>query len=280
MEAEKPTLLLIDLSYQCYRASAAHARLTSSEGVFTGGIYGFLTSMASTIRNCKADRVVLCQDRKPYLRSKTYPEYKLLRKAAQDDELLERHKESMPLIIECAMEVLGWPIWGLDGFESDDLVAFAAQRYRHRFGRIYAASNDSDLYQLFDLPNFFIYRKEDDLMSRGRLWLEQKLTPEQFMLASALQGTHNDIAGIPKVGPVTARKAVLDPAALRKLRDGYGELIDRNLALIKLPHPEFPSSARLPGPTLRFDRRKLYRWAAQFDIDATLSMLDAFERTS
>src|SRR6188768_1899383 len=111
---EDRVLLCVDLSYQCYRASAANPHLTSRR-VFTGGLYGFLMTMGKMIRETRATDVAFCQDVKPYLRSKTYPEYKQLRKKAADEELLERHKESMPMILEC-LQICGVKPWGVPGF--------------------------------------------------------------------------------------------------------------------------------------------------------------------
>lgn len=270
-------LLCVDLSYQVYRAAAAHPMLSCRE-VFTGGLYGFLVTLAKTIRETHATHIAFCRDLKPYVRSKTYPEYKLLRKAKQDDELKERHAESMVLVLEF-LEAMSLPVWGIPGFESDDLIAHAALKYRHRFRRIYAASNDSDLYQLLWIPNVCVYTKDAaSIVTAYDLEQRWQITPEQFMLATALQGTHNDIAGIPKVGEITARKAVKDPALLRKLRADHAAIIDRNLKLITLPHPEFPAETRLPEYRGGFDQRLLYRFLARYEIDATASMVAGFEQ--
>jgi 5'-3' exonuclease len=270
-------LLCEDMSYQVYRASAAHPMLTSRR-TFTGGLYGFLTTFAKTVRETRATDVVFCQDVKPYLRSRDYPEYKLLRKKNADDELLKMYQSSMALVLEL-LGLLGFTPWGIPGFESDDLIAHAARKYRHRFTEIYAGSNDSDLYQLFTLPNFHVYRDGIANLMDGRALMKNSgFTPDQFMLASAIQGTHNDIAGLPGVGPVTARRAVTEPAVMRKMREKGAAIIDRNLALIKLPHPEFPHEAALPVAPTRFDARAFNRFLSVYDIDVTATMERAFQQ--
>lgn len=271
-------LLATDLSYQVYRASAAHPMLTSRR-VFTGGLYGFWTTLAKTIRETAATRAVFCQDVKPYKRSETYPEYKLLRKARQDDDLLKMYKQSMSLVLE-SLEVAGLTPWGIQGFESDDLIGHLAPRYRHRYERIIAASNDSDLWQLLAIENFAIWRKSKaDMVTGANLHdvFGRPITPAEYMLMTALTGTHNDIAGIPGVGPVTALKAVRDPATLRKMRDGYDSLINRNLALIKLPHPDFPRDAAMPTHD-SIDSRALYSFLGRYDIEVTGAISAALEQ--
>jgi 5'-3' exonuclease len=276
----KRVLLTVDLSYQSYRACASHPRLKSMDDVFTGGVYGFLTSVSKIIREAEATDLIVCQDSKPYKRSEIYPEYKQLRRKAADPELLRLHQETMPLLLEM-LDELGVPVWGVPGFEYDDLAAHILQRYRNRFDFIYAASNDSDLFQLLGRRNFGIFRtsSKSDIMTGERLSRDFGLTPEQYMLSTALMGTHNDIAGIPGVGQVTAIKAAKDPSMLRRYRDGYADIIERNLRLIKLPHEEFPVDLPMPRRTQEFSPRALYRFCGRLDIDCTKSMHDAFLQT-
>ncbi len=270
-------LVCVDLSYQTYRAAATRQGLTNAEGVFTGGLYGFMVSLAAMIRETEATRVVVCRDLKPYRRSAEYPEYKLLRKKNMDEELKAQVDVSLAQIIECC-KVIGIPVVGVPGFESDDIVAHYVWHWRNRFDLIYAASNDSDLYQLFWCHSFRVYRKDlSDVMDLPRLRKETGLDHEQFMLASALMGTHNDIAGIPRVGEKTAIAAVKDPGMLRMYRERHANLIDRNLRLIRLPHHEFPRNLELPTPA-RFHHRDLYRFCARYDIEVTHTMLNSFEQ--
>lgn len=276
-DSRAPVLLAVDLSYQVYRASAAHPMLTSRR-VFTGGLYGFLTTLAKTIRETRAERVVFCQDRKPYVRSIAYPDYKQLRKKREDDELLMMYKQSMKLVLDF-LDEMGLALWGVDGFESDDLIGHVVKQHRSRFDRIYAGSNDSDLYQLLWCEHFFIYRDSiASVMSRDELLRKHGMTPSQFMLATALQGTHNDIEGIPGVGPTRSKAAALDPAILRQYQERWGPIIARNLALIQLPHPDFPWDARIPQPEKSFSAQTLYRFCGRYDIDVTKAMLDAFDQ--
>lgn len=276
-DSRAPVLLAVDLSYQTYRASAAHPMLTSRR-TFTGGLYGFLTTLAKTIRETRAQRIVICQDRKPYIRSQAYPMYKQLRKKREDDELLMMYTQSMKLVLD-ALDVLGFPVWGIDGFESDDLIGHVVIQHRSRFDRIYAASNDSDLFQLLWCDRFLVYKDSiANVISGSSLLKDKGLTPSQFMLATALQGTHNDIEGIAGVGEKTAAKAARDPALLRRYQDSHGEIIARNLALIQLPHPEFPWNAQVPRLEKPFSAQALYRFCGRYDIDVTKAMLDSFEQ--
>lgn len=269
-------LLAVDLSYQSYRASAAHKNL-SSRRIFTGGLYGFFTTWSKMMRETRATHVAFCMDRKPYKRSEIYPQYKELRKANRDDELLLLHRETMELLLK-VFEESGLQVWGVDGFESDDLIAHCVMKYRNRFDMIYAASNDSDLYQLLWADNFALYTSDIKSLMTGERLKAQGITPAEHTLATALTGTHNDVEGIRGVGPVTALKAVRDVSLMRKYRADHGVLIDRNLQLIKLPHPEFPDDEQLPIHQGKFNPRRLYSSLGYYDIDVTSSMVNAFEQ--
>jgi DNA polymerase-1 len=274
----KKVLLCVDLSYQSYRASAANAKLTSRR-IFTGGLYGFFMSFAAAVRETRATHVAICEDSKPYVRSEEYPDYKIFRARTADPVLKENHKVSMEMILDTLYEC-GINTWSVKGFESDDLIAHAVDIYEHRFDAIYAQSNDSDLYQLFDKENFHLYNDGMMKLWNGkRLAKELGITPQQYMMATALTGTHNDIEGIQGVGIKTALKALADASLMRKYRDSHGHIIDRNLQLIKLPHASFPRGERLPQhDAQQFNSRRLVRSLARYDIDTTSAMVNAFEQ--
>ncbi|MNK65500.1 DNA polymerase I, thermostable [compost metagenome] len=272
----KRVLLLVDLSYQTYRAAAANRHLTS-EGRFTGGLYGFMMALGKAARETGATRAAFCRDTKPYVRSRQYPEYKQIRKKAADPELRELMLESEEYVL-AALERLGHAPLAEPGFESDDIIADLSLSERHRFDEIYAMSNDSDLFQLLWVPNLALYNEGIKKCARGASLTcpeGKPITPADYMLATALMGTHNDIAGIPQVGKTRAFAAVRDAAKLRKMRADNAEIVERNLALIKLPHDEFPG-ARLPPPPA-FRAQDLYAEMGRYDIETTAAMVAAFE---
>lgn len=280
MSRRGKVLLAVDLSYQTYRATAAHSTLKSIEGVFTGGLFGFMVTVSKIIRESGADAVVICEDVKPYRRSLEYPAYKMLRKKNEDSELRDNAQASLLLVKEL-LEVVGIPIMRAPGFESDDCIGHIVTQHRHRYRMIYAASNDSDLYALFWCPWFRVWQKDaDDIMDYWKLKEKTGLTPEEFHLASALRGTHNDIEGIAGVGEKKSSEAVKNPGLMRKYQEGHGSMIERNLRLTALPHAEFPRDMAVPRSTKPFDARALYRWAGKYDITVTQSMVSAFEQVS
>ncbi len=269
-------LLVVDLSNQLYRASAAYPSLSSS-GVFTGGLYGVIEGLQKTIFETNCTHLIFCEDVKPYIREKQYPEYKSVRKSAKDEELVERKIVSEKLVKDLC-KVLKWPIWGIQGFEYDDLLAHIATKYRHRFKTITAMSNDSDLYQLFKWPSFQISKGKKGIYTHSDYSVEWGLSSRDLCLALAMTGTHNDVAGIPGIGEVTARKILRDPPRLREVLKDHGQLIERNLSLITLPHPDFPTDIAIPDLRHPFLERDFMKFCGRYDITVTKKMIEAFER--
>lgn len=275
------TLLAVDLSNQLYKATAVNPTLSSADGRhYTGGLYGFLMAMQKAIKLTDATAVVLCRDSKPYKRSAIYPEYKALRKTKRDPEHAERVELTQPLIRKLS-EVVAWPIWGIDGYESDDLVAHAVSMHRHRFQHIYAMSNDSDLYQLFQYPNFSVYRGgKQGIYTRDSFDKEHAGLPATSVpLMLAMTGTHNEIEGIHGIGPATALKILASPARLRDTMSKHRDVVDRNLGLIRLPYDDFPHDEPVPLPG-KFHYREFVRFCSYYDIQASQALCEALEQVS
>lgn len=268
------TLLAIDLSNTLYKAVATHQNLTH-HGEFTGGLYGLLVSIATAINKVGATDLLFCRDMRPYLRSATYPEYKALRPTTRDEGVYDKFNSSMPQVLAVA-DAMGWPTWGIVGYESDDLIAqcVRCRQWRKTIGM----SNDSDLYQLLDAHNFGIYKSAaQPIYTYDEFFYEWGMSTEDFKLAHAIMGTHNEIAGIDGIGPITVKKILRNPHEYRRIREKHGAIIDRNLGLIQLPHPSFPTDIYPHRTTYEFNYRKFIRLMAPYNIDVTASMVKAFE---
>lgn len=251
------SLLLVDLSNQLYKACWSYQNLTH-DGEFTGGLYGVLMRISSAIRYTGATRVILCTDRKPYVRAQDYPEYKAGRKRKPDaraEELGQAVAVARQQVLTAATAI-GLPIWGLNGFEADDLAAHAVRHYRHRWHTLWSLSNDDDLHQLFTIRHFQVLASTPDVQNPEGAKIHNSetfrlrlpgLRPDQYVEWLAMKGTHNDVEGIPGVGEKRALQALTThPDNLLAYRRQWGELIERNVGLITLPHPRFPRDTRLP----------------------------------
>jgi 5'-3' exonuclease len=174
--------------------------------------------------------------------------------------------------------ILGWPVWEHAGFESDDLIGHSLTQHRGRYESIVAMSNDSDLFQLFKYRQFSVYKGSAGLYTREDFDEEfEMLDPDTVPTFLALTGTHNEIEGIAGVGPKRARKIVEDTRLLRTVRSEHGDLIDRNIELITLPHGKFDKSIGIPKLGVQsFQERNFIRFCAMYNISVVQSACDAF----
>jgi DNA polymerase-1 len=272
----KRRLLLVDVSNQAWKAAASHPMLTDGE-VFTGGLFGFINAVAKAIEKTDSTSICLCEDRKPYIRSSSYPEYKALRKGNKDPVMVEKVNTTVQQIRELC-KITGWPIWSVQGFESDDLIAQATMMHRYRFDKITAMCNDSDLFQLFKYECFQTWKGKDGLYTFLDFYHEFGIMPAQLVPFLAITGTHNEVAGIKGVGPVGAKHALFNKDHMQNLRKLNAEVIDRNIGLIELPHKDFPRHEQMPLYTGAYDERALIRFCSQYMIQLQRWMSEAFEK--
>lgn len=202
---KKKRLLLIDFNNLLYRSVFAHQGL-SHGGKFTGGIYGFIDMVASTVNRYACDRAVVCFDSKPYLRSKFYPEYKADRKQSSlDEDALKQVAIARKQIINF-IDRFGIVRAEFLGNEADDLIGEFC-KFSEAYKSIIIMSNDSDLYQLLNGRVFLA--RTGSLYGIKDFFKEWPLIlPADWPRCVALKGSHNGVAGIKGVGDVTAYKAV------------------------------------------------------------------------
>lgn len=207
MTANKKELLLIDLSGIFWANHHATADQHVSE------------AFARTIERVTSlrqgyDHVAICVDSPPYFRKELLPTYKAQRDAPspQAVEQLDRVKER--LVAD------GLLLWAARGFEADDIAATAAARAREYGIAVTLASSDKDWLQLVDdaagirvlsTMSGAVYERTGVVEKTG-------VTPDLICDWLALQGDSSDnIPGIPKVGPKTAAKLLLQYGSLAEV---------------------------------------------------------------
>lgn len=271
-------LLIVDFKNVVYRSVSMHDALFHAR-VFTGGLYGFIASVLRAVRDVGATRVVVATDSPPYVRTAQFAGYKGNRKQRPDDDpMLLKGAQSMKLIRDL-LSLLSVPLWATEGFEYDDLCAHAVRSLSHRFDRVVAMTNDSDLFQLFDVENFSVHRgATSGVYGRKEFVAEYgEISSAQWVDVLAMTGTHNAVPGIVGIGPKTAMRALHDPALLRTITSKHIETIERNRALITLPHASLPGD---PGHRVvrhTIDLRRFDAFCAQYAIRPTARMLEALD---
>jgi DNA polymerase-1 len=199
------TLYLLDGYGLIYRAYFAfiHRPLTDRDGNNVSAVHGFFRSLLALEREFIAERIyVSMYPPGPTFRHDFYPEYKANRDPAPED----LHAQ-VPLIREI-LELMGIPVFLVDGFEADDVMGSVAEIYRKEGLKCRLVSSDKDLMQLVD-EEIHLLRpgKGGGFIDMGpsEVLEEKGVRPDQIVDYLALIGDASDnIPGVAGIGPKTA----------------------------------------------------------------------------
>lgn len=200
-------ILIVDFSNLLYKAVAVHGNLNHNN-IYTGGLYGFITQLASLHEKYKPDRIIVCKDFPPYERSKLFPQYKERRKSQKIDfELAGKRAVAMNQTLDF-LKAMGIPALEIFGLEADDMIAYMCEKFLSY--DLLIASNDDDLDQLF-----YVYGGNIKMIRDGKLYSEDNFFEEygnwsrkDYLHYMAIKGTHNGIPGVRGYGPKKAKEAI------------------------------------------------------------------------
>lgn len=187
----------------------AGARMTSSEGLHTNAIFGFLNIYYMIMDKFTPDYVAVAFDLKaPTFRHKMYDEYKGTRKG-MPDEL----KEQVPVMKE-VLRAMNIPIYEIEGYEADDILGTIAslnEKNENKDIFTYILTGDRDSYQLISPKTSIIFPstkmgKTDYTVYTPELLMQEKgIEPYQVVDIKSLMGDASDnIPGVKGIGEKTA----------------------------------------------------------------------------
>ncbi len=202
-------LLVIDGNSIINRAFYGIKLLTTKDGRFTNGIYGFMNIFHRLLEDCTPDRVAIAFDLKaPTFRHKMYEEYKAGRKG-MPDEL----REQMPVLKEL-LTLMGYKIIEKEGWEADDILGTLSVQMGEG-DKCFIATGDRDSLQLVSenttvmLASTKMGRTQTVSYDIAKIKEEYGVTPKQMIEIKALQGDSSDnIPGVAGVGPKTAGELI------------------------------------------------------------------------
>ena len=216
--------LAIDGNSILNRAFYGIKLLTTKDGQYTNGIYGFLNILIRLEQEIKPDCVLVAFDLKAKtFRHKMFDGYKAGRKG-MPDELAQQ----MPVLKEILAD-LGYTIVTKEGFEADDILGTIAKSCSVRGDECYIATGDRDSLQLIDdnvhvaLATTQMGKGHTQIMGREEVFEKYGLYPEKLIDLKALMGdTSDNIPGVKGVGEKTAVTLLQNFGSL----DGVYENID------------------------------------------------------
>ncbi|MGE9293985.1 MAG: 5'-3' exonuclease, partial [Puniceicoccales bacterium] len=245
-------VLLLDGFNLAFRSYYALPDLTRSDGVPTGALHGWVKTLWKLEDMERPDRIAVFFDEGGSDRHlQLLPEYK-----ANRDEMPEPLRLQMDSIREIT-RLMGYPVISQRGVEADDLIASAARRLQASPERIVVVSADKDLAQLVDEQTHQLLPAPTANPRLGWRRLDPDGVVKKFGVTAAqipdylalVGDTADNIAGIAGVGPKTAAKwinayggidgvlenaAEISPPRFRQVLPDSGELLRRNLKLVRL----------------------------------------------
>lgn len=199
-------LVVIDGKSVFYRGYYAMPYLSTRDGTPTGGVYGFAALALELIKKLKPDYVAVAWDKKGTnirKRKAIYPDYKAGRKPPPPD-----FYEQIPLLYEL-LEAFGWPLYELDDYEADDIMATLAVKAAADGIETCLITSDLDALQCIGpLTHVYALKKgltNIELFNPDSFEAKYGITVDQFLDLKSLKGDSSDnLPGVPGIGEKTA----------------------------------------------------------------------------
>jgi len=197
---QRKKLYLVDGNSYSYRAYYAIGDLRTKAGMPTGAVFGFVNMLNKLKRELSPDYLAVCFDLKgPTFRHKKFPDYKIHRKPMPEDLKVQMD------ITKQIITAYGIPIFQMQGFEADDIIATLAVKFKDKVD-VFIVSGDKDMLQLVDkYVKIYNPQKDDAVIDAKSVFERYKVNPDQITDLLALTGDSSDnIPGVPGIGLKTA----------------------------------------------------------------------------
>ena len=217
-------ILLIDGSSLIFRAFYAIKNLTTKDGVFVNGVYGFLNMYYKALELTNPTHVFVAFDKgSKTFRHTEYSDYKGTRDKAPNEITYQFG------ILKDLLSSMNVNYLELDEYEADDILGTIAKLAQKEGFEVDIFTGDRDYLQLVD-DNIFVYLtkkgiSEIKLMDNNAIYEDFGISPKQLIEVKALQGDSSDnIPGVKGVGEKTALKLIQEYGNLENLYKNLGKL--------------------------------------------------------
>ena len=210
MTQSRKKLVLVDGSSYLYRAFHALPDLRTKAGEPTGAIRGVLSMLRLLVDREKPDYFAVIFDAPgKTFRDDWYPEYKANRSPMPDD----MRPQIKPL--HDIVRAQGWPLIMETGVEADDVIGTLAVQAEAAGLDCVISTGDKDLAQL--VTEHVILKNTMSMETLDIAGIKEKfgVAPTQILDYLTLIGdTVDNVPGVPKVGPKTAVKWLVEHGSL------------------------------------------------------------------
>lgn len=225
-------ILILDSNSLLNRAFYALPLLTSSKGVHTNGILGYLTMFFKMQEEFNAKYVVATFDRKAKtFRHLEYKEYKAGRKSMPNElrEQLDPLKE--------ILRAMNINIFELDGFEADDLIGTFSKIFEEMGFEPIIITGDKDALQLCsDITKVIITKKgisDKEIYDNKKMIETYGVTSSEFIDVKALMGDKSDnIPGVSGIGEKGAINLIKEYKSIENIYENIDSMKEGKIKTI------------------------------------------------
>jgi DNA polymerase-1 len=221
--------MLIDGNSLLYRAFYALPLLHNSAGVYTNGVYGFLTMFNRVLAEIQPTHIAVAFDKdRSTFRNELYSEYKANR-SAPPEELGGQFQLLRDVLAALNIEYLE-----MQGYEADDIIGTLSKKAEEQGLKTVILTGDGDALQLVsEQVDVLLTKKgisEMELYDPQGVKDKWGVEPEKMAEIKGLMGDASDnIPGVPGVGPKTAIKLVQEFASLENLYENLPQVKGKKL---------------------------------------------------
>lgn len=221
--------MIIDGSSLLHRAFYALPLLTTKKGLYTNGVYGFLTMLYKVREEYNPDYICVAFDRKgPTIRHKTYDQYKGTRQQTPS-ELAQQ----FPLIREI-LSYMNIVTMDMNDYEADDIAGTWARIGEENSLDCILVTGDRDYLQLAsDSTRVIITKKgitETDEYDKEKIIEDYGIEPKQFIELKGLMGDKSDnIPGVPGIGEKTGLKLLHEYGSMDNIYNNIDNVSGKKL---------------------------------------------------
>ncbi|MBL6720814.1 MAG: DNA polymerase I [Planctomycetes bacterium] len=223
-------VFLLDGTALAYRAHFAMARsgLTSPEGLPTGAVFGFTSTLRRILREEKPDLIAVALDPKgPTFRHRQYAEYKATREKAPEEMIAQ-----LDLIRE-VVRAHGIPLFEVPGFEADDVIGTLSREAEAAGHEVMIVTGDKDLMQLVSesVRLYNVFKPGVELVIEGLEAVKNKFgtTPDHVIDVLAIMGDASDnVPGVKGIGEKGAQKLIGEFGSVQGVLDRLEEVKGKN----------------------------------------------------
>ncbi|CCQ98373.1 DNA polymerase I [[Clostridium] ultunense Esp] len=248
---KKEKLMVIDGNSLIHRAFYALPLLSTKDGIYTNGVYGFLTMLYRIREEYTIDYICVAFDKKgPTFRHEAFDLYKANRQSTPNEL-----SQQFPILKEI-LSAMNIAQLELDGYEADDIAGTLSKMGEDNGLETILVTGDKDYLQLAsDYTKVLITRKgitELEEYDREKIIEEYGITPDQFIDLKGLMGDKSDnIPGVPGIGEKTGIKLLKEFGTMENLYDNIDKVGGKKTKESLIEHKNSAGLSKTLGKIIR-----------------------------